>query len=93
MASAVTRDDTDGFRHVRPNSAKPVARGCEPVEQALLREAVHLDEPVHRCAGAPERIRAVMLASDGNHSAIERRRRAPVEANLRLAKRAAELGR
>ena len=66
---------------------------CQPIEQRLLREAVHLHEPVDGPAVPAERIRSVILAGDGDDSTIERRRRPPVEANFRLTQSAAALGR
>ena len=58
---------------------------CQSIEQCLLRKPIHLHEPVDGRAVPPERIRAVVLAGDGDDSTIERRRRPPVEANFRLA--------
>ena len=69
------------------------AGGRQPVEQRLLREAVHLHEPVHRRAVPAERIRSVVLAGDSDDSTIEGRCGPPVEANFRLTQRAAALGR
>ena len=66
---------------------------CQSIEQCLLREPVHLHEPVNGPAVPPERIRSVILASDCDDSTIERRRRPPIEANFRLTQSAAALGR
>ena len=54
---------------------------------------MHLDEPVNGPAVSPERKRSVILAGDGDHSAIEGWRRPLIEANFGLAERAAALGR
>ena len=66
---------------------------CQSIEQCLLREPIHLHEPVNGPAIPPKRIRSVILASDGDDSTIERRRRPAVEANFGLTQRAAALGR
>ena len=57
----------------------------QAIEQRVLVEARHLDHPLHRLARAAQRERSVTLAGNGDHSVVERRRRAPVDAHLRLA--------
>ena len=71
--------------------AKGTDRG-QSIEQCLLREPIHLHEPVNGPIFPPERIRSVILASDGDHSTIKRRRRPPIEPNFRLTQSLAALG-
>ena len=66
---------------------------CQPIEQVLLREAIHHHEPVDGAAIAPDRIGAITLPGDGDDAAIERRCRSLIEANFRLAQTPAPLGR
>ena len=56
----------------------------QAIEQGLLREPIHFHEPVNGPAIPAKRIRSVILASDGDDSTIERRRRPPIEANFGL---------
>jgi hypothetical protein len=63
-----------------------------PIEQCFLREPIHLDEPVDGPALPSEGMRSVVLASDGDDSPIERRRRPAVEAHFGLRQTAAALG-
>ena len=65
---------------------------CQSIQQCLLREPIHLHQPIDRPAVSSECIRTVVLASDGDDSTIERRRRPPVEANFGLTQCAAALG-
>jgi hypothetical protein len=66
---------------------------CQSIEQCLLREPIHLHEPVNRTAIPPKRIRSIILAGNGDDSTIERWRRPPIEANFGLAQCSAALGR
>ena len=70
-----------------------MAKRRQAVEQGALWEPIHLHEPVDGRAVPAERVPSVVLASDGNHSSIERRRRPAVEPNFRLTERAAAFGR
>src|SRR5688572_3083239 len=67
--------------------------GRQTVEQRLLREAVHLHDPVHGRTCAAERKRSVALPRNRDDSAIKRRRCAPVQPNFRIAKGVAAIQR
>src|SRR5262249_52432197 len=54
-------------------------------ERRVLVEAVHLDRPFHRRAGAIELEGAVLLARDRHHAAVNLGRERPIDPKLRLA--------
>ena len=83
----------DGHRQWGHELDAQGAGRCQSIEQCLLRESMHLDEPVNGPAVSPERKRSVILAGNGDHATIERWRRPLIEANFGLAQRAAPLGR
>jgi hypothetical protein len=57
----------------------------KPIEERLLVEPHHLDEPIDRRALPSDRERPASVTRDGSHSKVERGRRAAIEAYLRLA--------
>ena len=59
----------------------------EEIERARLVEAVHLDRPLDRLAGAVEREMAAALARDRDDAMIERGRERAIDLDLRLAGR------
>ena len=61
----------------------------QTVEQSVLIEAGHFDDPVHGLAGSPEREGSVRPADNGHDAAVERWRCAAVDADLGLAHRLA----
>ena len=83
------RDCTGEQRHQRE-----VELTCrrESIKQALLWEAGHLHNPVHRRSVAVKLMRPIALARDRQHATIQRRRRSPIQADFcfthRPAKRA-----
>ena len=80
---------SDGGRQRRHELDIEGVERRQSIEQCLLREPVHLDEPVDGPAISPKRMRAVVLASDRDDSAIERWSCPPVEAKFRLAQEVA----
>ena len=83
----------DGRRQRRHDVEAERTGCCQPIEQVLLREAIHHHEPVDGATLAPHRIGAITVPGDGVDAAIECRCRALVEANFRLAQTPAPVGR
>jgi len=57
----------------------------QPVERRVLVEAAHFDRPLHRRAGAVELERAVRLARNRHHAAVDLGGERPIDPKLRLA--------
>lgn len=82
--------ETRNCRRQRAHHIETQASPCgKPIEQALLIETVHFDEPVHGRARATERQRSIRLTRDRHHAAIEIRCGAAVDLNLGVAHRLA----
>src|SRR5687768_5734694 len=59
-----------------------VAASRDPIEEGVLIEAVHLDNPVDRRARAAQSQRAVALAGDRRDTAVDGWRRSSIQGDL-----------
>ena len=91
VAGGVETGD-DGGGVFQDGGGQPALPG-QAVEQQAVVEAVHVDQPIDVFARPAQGQGAIGLAGDGDHAAIEIRRRAPVDGDFRQAGLAAALGR
>ena len=67
-------------------------RGSQLVEERLLREAIHLDQPVDSVSYAIQRQRPVRLPRHRQHASVQVRSGAAIEAHLGVTEGSAERG-
>ncbi len=82
---------SDDVRELRHQGEGQRALRGQAIEEAVLVEAPHHDDPVHGVADAADREAAVRLACDALGFQVDVRRRARVEADFSLARRAPQV--